>query len=63
MQDRNAIDVKHSGRGPQIGNITKTLASRLAGLMDSKLITLEGVADQGEFSLLGPYIHFYWFNY
>jgi HIRAN domain len=43
---RNAIQVKNIGR-TQVGHIPRDIASRLAPLMDQKLITVEGVMVDG----------------
>ncbi|KAL1942554.1 hypothetical protein VTO73DRAFT_6156 [Trametes versicolor] len=47
--DRNAIQVKNIG-GTQVGHIPRTVASKLAPLMDSGLITVEGVMHEGNLS-------------
>ncbi|KAG9316303.1 hypothetical protein JVU11DRAFT_2334 [Chiua virens] len=44
--DRNAIQVKNIG-GAQVGHIPKNAATRLAPLLDRRLITVEGVMHQG----------------
>ncbi|KAI0690203.1 SNF2 family N-terminal domain-containing protein [Cerioporus squamosus] len=44
--DRNAIQVKNIG-GTQVGHIPRNVAAKLAPLMDSNLITVEGVMHEG----------------
>ncbi|RPD63881.1 hypothetical protein L227DRAFT_542891 [Lentinus tigrinus ALCF2SS1-6] len=44
--DRNAIQVKNIG-GQQVGHIRRNVAARLAPLMDSNLINVEGVVHEG----------------
>lgn len=43
---RNAIKVENIGR-TQVGHIPKTIAAKLAPLMDRKEITVEGVMLEG----------------
>ncbi|KAI0356200.1 hypothetical protein OH77DRAFT_1423798 [Trametes cingulata] len=47
--DRNAIQVKNIG-GTQVGHIPRQVAAKLAPLMDSGLITVEGVMHEGNLS-------------
>lgn len=54
MHDRNAIDIRHPNRGIQIGNLTKPITSQLSPLLDSKLITVEGVAYDSQYLPLFP---------
>ncbi|KAH7915183.1 SNF2 family N-terminal domain-containing protein [Hygrophoropsis aurantiaca] len=44
--DRNAIQVKNIG-GMQVGHIPRTVASRLAPLLDRHAVTVEGVMNEG----------------
>ena len=44
--DRNAIQVKNISRH-QVGHIPRTVASVLAPLLDQKLVTVEGVINDG----------------
>ncbi|KAI0675019.1 SNF2 family N-terminal domain-containing protein [Trametes maxima] len=44
--DRNAIQVKNIG-GTQVGHIPRTVASKLAPLMDAGLVTVEGIMHEG----------------
>ncbi|KIK94979.1 hypothetical protein PAXRUDRAFT_141720 [Paxillus rubicundulus Ve08.2h10] len=44
--DRNAIQVKNIG-GTQVGHIPRNIASKLAPLLDQRLITVEGVMYEG----------------
>ncbi|KIJ19024.1 hypothetical protein PAXINDRAFT_97103, partial [Paxillus involutus ATCC 200175] len=44
--DRNAIQVKNIG-GTQVGHIPRNIASKLAPLLDKRLITVEGVMFEG----------------
>ncbi|KAI0743822.1 SNF2 family N-terminal domain-containing protein [Daedaleopsis nitida] len=44
--DRNAIQVKNIG-GTQVGHLPRNVAVKLAPLMDSKMITVEGVMHDG----------------
>ncbi|KAI9572249.1 SNF2 family N-terminal domain-containing protein [Boletus coccyginus] len=47
--DRNAIQVKNIG-GDQVGHIPRNVASRLAPVLDQKLVTVEGVMHEGNLS-------------
>ncbi|KAJ3534925.1 hypothetical protein NMY22_g6710 [Coprinellus aureogranulatus] len=47
--DRNAIQVKNISR-VQVGHIPRTVAAKLAPLMDQQLITVEGVINDGNLS-------------
>ncbi|CDO69292.1 hypothetical protein BN946_scf184976.g11 [Trametes cinnabarina] len=47
--DRNAIQVKNIG-GTQVGHIPRNIAAKLAPLMDSGEITVEGVMHEGNLS-------------
>ena len=48
--DRNAIKVVNIG-GTQVGHIPRTVAARLAPLMDKKIVTVEGVMLDGNCEL------------
>ena len=50
MAVRNAIAVQNIGR-MQLGHIPRDMASKLAPLMDSSLITLEGTMNEGNCEL------------
>ena len=49
---RNAIKVVNIG-GTQVGHIPRTVAARLAPLMDRKTITVEGVMLEGNCEITG----------
>ncbi|KAG6813556.1 hypothetical protein H0H92_009948 [Tricholoma furcatifolium] len=44
--DRNAIQVKNIGR-TQVGHLPRTVAQKLAPLMDQRLVTVEGIINDG----------------
>ncbi|KAG8213634.1 snf2 family protein [Butyriboletus roseoflavus] len=47
--DRNAIQVKNIG-GAQVGHIPRNVASKLAPILDQRLVTVEGVMHEGNLS-------------
>lgn len=48
MSDKNAIEVRHDNKGVKIGMLAKSMAAKLAPLMDEGLLEFEAESGESE---------------